>query len=44
MVESDEDYDSKSVTAMGILETIENIVGELDGAPEVSRISSKESH
>uniref|UniRef100_A0A7M5X8J5 Exportin-2 central domain-containing protein n=1 Tax=Clytia hemisphaerica TaxID=252671 RepID=A0A7M5X8J5_9CNID len=35
LVESDEDYDSKSVTAMGILETIENIVGELDGAPEI---------
>ena len=36
LVESEEDYDSKSVTAMGILETIEIIVGELDGAPEVS--------
>ena len=34
-MESDEDYDSKSVTAMGILETIENIVSELDGSPEV---------
>jgi len=34
-VDSDEDYDSKSVTAMGILETIEIIVGELDGSPEV---------
>lgn len=35
LVESDEDYDSKSVTAMGILETIETIVGELDSSPEV---------
>jgi len=35
LVESDEDYDSKSVTAMGILETIEIIVGELDGNPEI---------
>jgi len=35
LVDSDEDYDSKSVTAMGILETIEIIVGELDGNPEI---------
>jgi len=35
LVDSEEDYDSKSVTAMGILETIETIVGELDGQPEV---------
>lgn len=35
LVNSEEDYDSKSVTAMGILETIEIIVGELDENPEV---------
>ena len=35
LVASDEDYDSKSVTAMGILETIEIIVSELDGNPEI---------
>ncbi|XP_012566342.1 importin-7 isoform X1 [Hydra vulgaris] len=35
LVESEEDYDSKSVTAMGILETIEIVVGELDGSPEI---------
>lgn len=35
LVESEEDYDSKSVTAVGVLETIGCIVGELDQQEEV---------
>ncbi|XP_057289833.1 importin-7-like [Hydractinia symbiolongicarpus] len=35
LVESEEDYDNKSVTAMGILETIEIIVGEVDSSPQI---------
>ena len=35
LVDSEEDHDSKSVTAMGILETIGIIVGELDGNQEI---------
>ena len=34
-MESEEDYDSKSVTAVGVLETIGCIVGELDDHEEV---------
>jgi len=37
LVESEEDYDNKSLTAIGILETIQIIVGELDGSPEVCK-------
>ena len=36
LVESEEDYDSKSVTAVGVLETIGCIVGELDQQEDVS--------
>jgi len=35
LVESEEDYDSKSVTAIGVLETICCIVGELDEQEEL---------
>eukprot|EP00794_Sanderia_malayensis_P018281 gene18281-20104_t len=35
LVESEEDYDSKSVTAVGVLETICCIVGELDQQEEI---------
>ncbi|XP_065070384.1 importin-7-like [Rhopilema esculentum] len=35
LVESEEDYDSKSVTAVGVLETIGCIVGELDQEEEI---------
>eukprot|EP00112_Aurelia_sp_Birch-Aquarium-sp1_P018256 Seg4332.3 transcript_id=Seg4332.3/GoldUCD/mRNA.D3Y31 product=Importin-7 protein_id=Seg4332.3/GoldUCD/D3Y31 len=35
LVESEEDYDSKSVTAVGVLETIGCIVGELDQQEDI---------
>ena len=39
LVESDEDYDNKSITAMGILETIQTVMGELEESAPVSYFS-----
>lgn len=39
LVQSEEDYDNKSVTAMGILETIQTVMGELEEAgPIISQL------
>jgi len=39
LVESDEDYDNKSITAMGILETIQTVMGELEeSAPIITQL------
>ena len=36
LVTSEDDYDNKSVTAMGVLETLQTVMGELEQSGEVS--------